>query len=58
MSFLDTLENMAKGAAAGVAVLVALPVFGAVGTVTAAGIAVGSSVGAAAALIDDLKKDD
>lgn len=56
MGFLDMLENMAKGAATGVAVVVALPVFGPVGAITATGIALASSVGAAAALIDDVKK--
>ena len=57
MSFLDTLENMAKGAGKGILVVTALPLFGPVGVITAAGVAVGSTVGAAAALIDDLKKD-
>ncbi|WP_233799700.1 hypothetical protein [Paraburkholderia sp. HP33-1] len=58
MSFLGTLENLAKGAATGVLVVTALPVFGAAGAITAVGVAVGSAVGAAAALLDDLKKDD
>lgn len=55
MSFLDSLEKIAKGAAIGVATLTALPLFGAAGTITAAGVAVGSAVGAAAALADEVK---
>ncbi|MBL8445292.1 MAG: hypothetical protein JNK52_14685 [Zoogloeaceae bacterium] len=58
MSFLDTLQDLAKGAAVGVAVVTALPVFGAVGSITAAGVAVGSVIGAGAALADNLTEDD
>lgn len=58
MSFLDTLQDVVKGAAVGVAALTALPVFGAAGTITAAGVAVGSVIGAGAALADRLIKDD
>ncbi len=58
MSFLDTLQNVAKGAAVGVAAMTALPVFGAVGTITAAGVVVGSIVGAGAALADNLTDEE
>lgn len=57
MSILSTLEVVAKGAAAGVAVVTALPVFGAVGVVTATGAAVGATCGALAVLADSLVKE-
>ena len=46
MSYLKMMQNAAKGAAAGVLVLTALPVFGAIGTLTAAGLVVGAVGGA------------
>lgn len=55
MSLVSTLAHAAKGAAAGVAVLTALPVFGAVGTITAAGVVLGSVAGAAAAIVDGIR---
>lgn len=58
MSFLKTLEDIVKGAAVGVAAVTALPIFGAIGAITATGVVVGSTVGAAAALADKLTKDD
>lgn len=58
MSFLDTLQDIVKGAAVGVATLTALPVFGAAGAITATGVAVGSAIGAGAALADRLIEDD
>ncbi|CAB3785938.1 hypothetical protein LMG28614_02244 [Paraburkholderia ultramafica] len=58
MSFLNSLENIAKGAAAGVLVVTALPIFGPVGTITALGVAVASSLGATAALADEMNKDE
>jgi hypothetical protein len=58
MNYLDTLESIAKGAGTGVAVVIALPVFGAVGTITATGVAVGSAIGAAAALVDKMKDEE
>jgi hypothetical protein len=54
MSFLRSLEDVAKGAAIGVATVTALPIFGAIGTITSTGIVVGSVVGAAAAVIDTI----
>lgn len=54
MEFINTLKNIATGAVAGVAVVTALPVFGAVGAITATGAAIGSAIGAAAALADSL----
>lgn len=52
MGMVKTLEKIAASAATGVAVITALPVFGAVGTITVTGIAVGSLLGAAAGLWD------
>lgn len=58
MGFFDFVEDVAKGAAAGVALVAALPVCGAVGTVTACGAVVGSVVGAAAMVADHLSEED
>ena len=52
MNLLDTLGNMAKGALTGIAIVTALPFFGAAGAITATGLAVGAAVGAGAALVD------
>ena len=46
MSYLKMMQNAAKGAAAGVVLLTALPVFGVVGTLTATGLLVGAVGGA------------
>jgi len=54
MGFVSGLLKVATGAVAGVAALTALPVFGAVGTITAVGMAVGSIVGAAAGAADEV----
>jgi hypothetical protein len=54
MSFIGGLGKVAAGAAAGVLAVTALPVFGAVGAITATGMAVGSLVGAAAGVADEL----
>lgn len=54
MSFVRGLAKAAAGAGAGVAFITALPVFGAVGAITAAGLVVGSLVGAAAAVTDEV----
>ena len=48
MSLVDFCWGVAKGAAAGVAVVTALPVAGAVGTITAAGASVAGGVAGAA----------
>ena len=58
MSFLNTLESIAKGATTGVIVVTALPVFGAAGVITATGVAVGSTVGALAAYIDKMNEEN
>lgn len=55
MSLLSSLKNIVIGAPLGVLVITALPVFGAVGTITATGIAVGSVLGAACGVIDNIK---
>ena len=54
MSMVRGLIKVAEGAVIGVAALTALPIFGAVGTITATGVAVGSIVGAFAGIIDEL----
>jgi hypothetical protein len=48
------LTKIAVGAGAGVVAVTALPVFGAVGTITAAGVVVGSLAGAVAGMADEL----
>jgi hypothetical protein len=57
MSFLGALQKIVIGAPLGVLAVVALPVFGAVGTITAAGIAVGSVLGATGGVIDELNDE-
>lgn len=52
MSALDVLRNVAIGAGIGVAAIAAFPVFGPIGTVTAAGTVVGSFLGGGCALWD------
>lgn len=58
MSFIDTLKSAVTGAATGVTVITALPIFGAVGAITAVGISVGAVLGAVAGVADELSKDD
>ena len=52
MSFVRGLLRVATGAGAGIAVVTALPVFGAIGAITATGLVVGSILGAAAGAAD------
>jgi hypothetical protein len=54
MSIIRILAKAAAGAGAGVALLTALPVFGAVGTITAAGLVVGSLLGATAGATEEV----
>lgn len=54
MGFISGLLKITKGAAIGVATVTALPIFGAVGTITAVGIVVGAVVGAAAGVADEV----
>ncbi len=54
MSFVRGLVKVAAGAGAGVAVVTALPIFGAVGAITATGLVVGSLLGAAAGVADEV----
>ncbi len=56
MKLVDLLKNVTFGAAAGVALLTVLPIFGAVGTLTTAGQIVGSLAGGAAGLFDALHR--
>lgn len=55
MTTISLLKNVALGASAGVAVLTALPLFGAVGTLTTAGAIVGSLLGGMAGVIDSVR---
>lgn len=52
MKLVPLIRNVSLGASAGVALLTALPVFGAVGTITAAGAVIGSVVGGMAGVLD------
>ena len=54
MSFVSGLFKVAKGAAVGVAAVTALPIFGAVGSITALGIVIGATVGAVAGVADEV----
>jgi hypothetical protein len=54
MGFVSLLSKIVVGAGAGVAVVVALPIFGVVGTITAAGTLVGTVVGAVAGVVDEV----
>ena len=54
MSAINVLRSVVAGAGVGVALVTALPIFGAVGTITAAGTAFGSSSGAAVAFLDSI----
>ena len=55
MSFLSLLQKVVIGVPTGIAAVTVLPVFGAAGAITAAGVAVGSALGTAAAVADSLK---
>jgi hypothetical protein len=55
MKLIPLIRNVALGASAGVALLTALPVFGAAGTITAAGAVVGSLVGGMAGWLDTVR---
>lgn len=57
MSALNTLADMAKGSLIVVAALTALPVFGAVGALTATGAVIGSVVGAAVVLAEKINDE-
>jgi hypothetical protein len=54
MGLVSGMLKAATGAAAGVALITALPVFGAVGVITATGMAVGSVIGAAAGITEEV----
>ncbi len=55
MKIVTLLKNVALGASAGVALLTALPLFGAVGTLSTAGAVVGSLVGGVAGALDSVR---
>ena len=54
MSLVTGLFKVAKGAAVGVAAVTALPIFGAVGSITALGIVIGATAGAVAGVADEV----
>ena len=54
MGFVRVLFKAAAGAGAGVALITALPVFGAVGAISAAGLVVGSLLGATAGAAEEV----
>lgn len=56
MTFLGSLKNIVLGAPLGVVAVTVLPIFGAVGAITATGIAVGSLVGAVCGVLDEVNK--
>ena len=55
MSYIKIMQSAAKGAVAGVVVLTALPVFGAVGALTSVGLVVGAVGGAVLGGLDEVK---
>lgn len=54
MTFLGVLKKVITGVPLGILVVTALPVFGAVGAITATGSVVGALVGAACGIADGL----
>ncbi len=54
MSFIGALGKVVIAVPLGIAAVTMLPVFGAVGTITATGVAVGSVIGAAAGIADEI----
>lgn len=58
MSCIGLLKKVATGSAAAVAVVTALPVMGAVGTITTTGLVVSSIAGAALGAVDAINEDD
>lgn len=52
MKLVTALKNIAIGVPFGIAALAVTPFFGAVGALTATGLAVGSTIGALAGVID------
>lgn len=53
MTFIRILKKFVVGAPVGIVALTALPIFGAVGTISAAGVAADSLLGAAAGIADE-----
>ena len=58
MTFLGALTKIVIGAPLGVLAVTALPIFGAVGAITAAGVAVGSVAGALGGVIDEVNDNN
>lgn len=55
MTLLGALTKIVIGAPLGILAATALPVFGAVGTITVTGIAVGAVVGAVCGVLDEVR---
>ena len=58
MSYTNGLLKAAAGAGAGVLAITALPVFGAVGAITGAGMVVGTIGGALLGIADEIEEGD
>ncbi len=54
MSILNLLKNVVIGAPLGVVAVTVLPIFGAVGSITATGVAVGAVIGAVGGVVDSV----
>ena len=57
MSWVNVLEKVAKAAGVGVVAVTALPFFGAVGAITATGVAVGALVGGTLGAVDEINEN-
>lgn len=57
MGLIGLMGNITKGAIAGVAMATVLPVAGAVGSITATGVAVSSVIGGAAGVYDHVSEE-
>lgn len=58
MSWYHTVGKAVAGTASVAGIITAAPVFGAIGTITAAGFAVSTAIGTSAALIDKALEED
>ncbi|MBE9610818.1 hypothetical protein [Chitinilyticum piscinae] len=58
MTFVSILKQATLGAAGGVALITALPIFGAVGAITATGAAVGATMGAVLGVCDAIRDEE
>ncbi|KFA94920.1 hypothetical protein [Vibrio sp. ER1A] len=58
MSWYQTVAKAVAGTASVAGIITAAPVFGAIGTITAAGFAVSTAIGTSAALIDKALEEE